>query len=709
MKINGIVYLKYSIFMGILCFLVSITYLQIPPQQRVWTDDFDGSNVLSLFNFRSQVETLSTQAAVGVLEPLWNITHGGPRTDEGWGVAVDDNHDVYFTGLDRMSGATADVFLCKFAPEGVELWNTTWGGLFDDEAFVVTTQNRYVYVGGRTFTSFSLNSANMLVLKFYASNGSLVWSRTWDGGNGYDEVDGLAVDGDNLYVAGWTTGVSTQTDIAVLKYDVNGTFLWSRSWGTKGVDEANGQIGVDEKFIYVVGHYNALPLGLGGDAVLVAFNKTDGSYVWNTTWGGSGLDDAFGMTMGSQYIYSVGITNSFGGDMIFLLKYDKNGSLIWNATWGGAGSELTRSVGVSKDEKTIYVVGSTTSFGNGSFDVLLLKYNQDRSLMWSKTWGGPGLDQSHGMALDEPFIYISGETNSYGAGNEDALLLKVDTEEGKQAVFKVDNLIIKPSSIEEGGTVSISVEVTNTGGISGSYNVTLKINHETKDIKTVILDPSENKTVSFDISASQQGTFAVDVNGFAGSYVVKKKGCIIATATYGSELSPEVQFLRNFRDNTVLNTFTGQQFMTVFNTVYYSFSPTIASIIAGNEVTRRVMQVMLYPLIKILQFGETVTSIFNFNPDLGIIVFCLLVSSLLSIVYLVPWVLLISYAKKSAGSAKTIRLAGCVLAGSLAVLLVAVGVRSPLVTMIGGVICVLAMTCLTIFFTMRSIPKRYIP
>ena len=53
-------------------------------------------------------------------------------------------------------------------------------------------------------------------------------------------------------------------------------------------------------------------------------------------------------------------------------------------------------------------------------------------------------------------------------------------------------------------------------------------------------------------------------------------GCLIATAAFGSELAPQVQLLREIRDNTVLQTKSGSIFMTGFNQLYYSFSPTIA-------------------------------------------------------------------------------------------------------------------------------------
>jgi hypothetical protein len=371
------------------------------------------------------------QEPTGTLQPFWNISHGGSRSDEGWCVTTDDEGNVYFAGFDRVSGAIADVFVKKLTADGVELWNMSWDGGFDDKPYIITESNGHIYVGGAKFLSFSPTETDIFILKLHASNGSLVWSRTWDGsGHGYDEVDGLLVDGNSIYVSGWATENSTQTDIVVLKYSENGDLIWSRTWGTSGVDEANGQLGLDENHVYVVGHYDALPLGLGGDAVLVAFNKVDGSYAWNTTWGGSGLDDAFGMAMSSNYIYSVGLTTSFGGDMIFLLKYNANGSLIWNAMWGGSNAEIARAVDISADGTSIYIAGNTASYGNGDFDVVLLRYSQQGNLTLAKTWGGTALEQAHAINVRDPFVYIAGETRSFGAGLEDAFLLKVDVEGG---------------------------------------------------------------------------------------------------------------------------------------------------------------------------------------------------------------------------------------------------------------------------------------
>jgi len=74
-------------------------------------------------------------------------------------------------------------------------------------------------------------------------------------------------------------------------------------------------------------------------------------------------------------------------------------------------------------------------------------------------------------------------------------------------------------------------------------------------------------------------------------------GCLIATATYGSELAPQVQLLREIRDNTVLQSQSGTSFMTAFNQFYYSFSPTIADYERENPVFKETVKLALTPML----------------------------------------------------------------------------------------------------------------
>jgi len=77
-------------------------------------------------------------------------------------------------------------------------------------------------------------------------------------------------------------------------------------------------------------------------------------------------------------------------------------------------------------------------------------------------------------------------------------------------------------------------------------------------------------------------------------------GCLIATATYGTELAPQVQMLREIRDNSVLSTGSGAAFMSAFNSFYYSFSPKVADLERQNPMFREIVRVAITPMISTL-------------------------------------------------------------------------------------------------------------
>ena len=81
-------------------------------------------------------------------------------------------------------------------------------------------------------------------------------------------------------------------------------------------------------------------------------------------------------------------------------------------------------------------------------------------------------------------------------------------------------------------------------------------------------------------------------------------GCLIATATYGSEMAPQVQMLREIRDNQLMNTESGSAFMTTFNEAYYSFSPIIANYERENPHFKEAVKLAITPMISTLSLME---------------------------------------------------------------------------------------------------------
>ena len=85
-------------------------------------------------------------------------------------------------------------------------------------------------------------------------------------------------------------------------------------------------------------------------------------------------------------------------------------------------------------------------------------------------------------------------------------------------------------------------------------------------------------------------------------------GCLIATAAYGSEISPQVQLLREIRDNQLMNTESGTAFMSTFNNVYYSFSPVIADMERENPMFKEAVKLGLTPMLSSLSIMENANS-----------------------------------------------------------------------------------------------------
>jgi len=119
-------------------------------------------------------------------------------------------------------------------------------------------------------------------------------------------------------------------------------------------------------------------------------------------------------------------------------------------------------------------------------------------------------------------VYMTGPDDGWAVGNFGIIIRfqKVTVP------FELSGLSIEPSDVREGETVTISVECRNAGTSSSSQSVVLKINDAVENEKTVTLDPDESVTLSFEVTATEEGTYSVEVDSLSGSYEVKKPSFI---------------------------------------------------------------------------------------------------------------------------------------------------------------------------------------
>lgn len=148
-----------------------------------------------------------------------------------------------------------------------------------------------------------------------------------------------------------------------------------------------------------------------------------------STYGGNGYDVGYGVkqTFDNGYII-IGSTSSFGqgNTDMYLLKLDTMGQKTFETSFGGYSNEIGKSV-VQLSDSSYVMVGYTSSFGIGGYDVFLVKADKNGNLVWKKTIGGSDWDFAYSLqATSDGGFIIAGTTYSFGYGNADGYVIKTD-------------------------------------------------------------------------------------------------------------------------------------------------------------------------------------------------------------------------------------------------------------------------------------------
>ena len=145
------------------------------------------------------------------------------------------------------------------------------------------------------------------------------------------------------------------------------------------------------------------------------------------------------------------------------------------------------------------------------------------------------------------------------------------------------SILVRTITTDFGGNFDLQFRIPETA-ILGDYQI----------ITNVVVDdvPTIN-TIMFEVVEKGDKVIQTQTQQTRD----KKGGCLIATATFGSEMAPQVQFLREIRDNTVLQTESGTSFMTGFNQFYYSFSPAVADYERENPAFKEAVKIAITPML----------------------------------------------------------------------------------------------------------------
>ncbi|MHA1520772.1 MAG: hypothetical protein ACTSRK_11370 [Promethearchaeota archaeon] len=372
-------------------------------------------------------------------EQQWNKTWGGDLNDTAINVAVDSADNVYVLGtydmtiepITSVSGEsfsdnrlnqllqppprenTGDIVLLKYNNLGEVQWEQTWGGSGrDDSRAIVVDSSDNIYVVG------SAADGDVVFLK-YDSSGELQWDKSW---SSLGRASAITLDSeDNIFITGDISG-----NMILWKFNSLGNEIWERIWDGGSLLDLGWAVEVDSlNNIYVTGL--KLDANVGGDLFLVKYD-TSGHLQWETSWGGSLFEDAHSIAIdSSDNIFVAGCCLSFGAGKndLSVVKFNSAGQLQWNKTWGGNESDGGWDMLTLDLAGNIYLGASTSSFGVGLSDGVLVKLNSTGDHQWNTTWGGSETDGFSSIVVDaSDNIYLVGTTDSFGGGDKDIVLVK---------------------------------------------------------------------------------------------------------------------------------------------------------------------------------------------------------------------------------------------------------------------------------------------
>jgi len=280
---------------------------------------------------------------------------------------------------------------------------------------------------------------------------------------------------------------------------------------------------------------------------------------------------------GENPYFAMGIRNSFG------LAIDPVTGNLWATENGDDDFDEINLIPEKFNSGWIVIMGPATESELASLPGYEDYVYDDPKFSWEKSIAPTGLDFAKFQEIDnyDDSLFV-GDCNT---GN----LYKFELNENRDGFeftnsFLQDNVVNKDESLDEIiiGTGFGCVTDIERGPDGFLYVVSLS--------EGVIYRIIPAQTIT-DSTVSDNGG-----------------GCLIATATFGSELAPQVQQLRELRDNQLLQTESGTNFMKHFNDVYYSFSPVIADYERENPVFKEMVKVAITPMLStlsIMQFAES--------------------------------------------------------------------------------------------------------
>jgi len=378
----------------------------------------------------------------------WNRTYGGAKSDNAYSVIQTGDGGYAIAGYTNSYGAgLTDFWLVKADSAGGVLWNETYGGAKNDQAYCVvrTYEGGYAIVGytqsyGAGLYDFMLVKKDSVIVegeineqhqRHLGGTGVIPgWSMTY-GPSKEERTHSVVQTSDGGYaLAGFTGSIGPgSASFWLVKTDSFGNTLWKKTYGWVYGDVAYSVVLTADGGYAMAGYTYSFGVGTPSYSNFwLVKTDIDGNKQWDQWYGGTSHDIAYSLVQINDGGYAIaGYTESYGagGGDFWLVKTDSLGNMLWNQPYGGTGEEYARSL-IKTGDGGYALAGYTDSYGIGG-DFWLVKTDSAGNMLWNRTYGGTGIEVAYSVVQTRDGGYaLVGYTNSFGAGSNDFWLVKTD-------------------------------------------------------------------------------------------------------------------------------------------------------------------------------------------------------------------------------------------------------------------------------------------
>ncbi|TFG04912.1 hypothetical protein EU538_11850 [Candidatus Thorarchaeota archaeon] len=251
---------------------------------------------------------------------------------------------------------------------------------------------------------------------------SVVWNKTFSDNVTDYRCSAAVLDERGYVVAGTVAPLTPNSNFTLMCVDPDTGLVWHHVYGAEGIDDCSDLVDIGSSGFLMVGH-RAGPETTGYDIEIMRVNN-DGAHQWRKTHGSSLDDFAYAgvrHTEGGFILCGSTLRTTPLSDDGLILRVAGDGTHLWNVTYGGNDDDVFRDIATCSEGGYV-LAGSTRSYGEGESDLWLVKIDESGDMVWSKTFGGVGIDR--GVSIIE---CSNGDLAITGTNMDDLWIVRTDS------------------------------------------------------------------------------------------------------------------------------------------------------------------------------------------------------------------------------------------------------------------------------------------